>query len=491
MTDPIEKLESMYSQQNRYSNFGSMLNKMKVNGFRGITNFEISFNSPITAITGVNGSGKSSFCQIAACAYKKPEGTVYYERYYLKDFFPVSVLDPLPFSIGSNVEYYYQTEVSDINKQLTISRRDSEWSGYKRQPERNCYYIGFTIYIPKIERRDLSIYFGTKLDRKVTRTISSDVKGYISKILDRSYDSIRFEELSYNTRERQQKLEIGVVSRNGLEYSENHMGFGEARTLYIIDSLENAPNNSLFVLEEPETSLHEDAQYKLGRYFLDVCIRKKHQIIISTHSSAILAALPKSARICLLRTESNQLEKIEGASSTRIKSILSKGKEKALNIICEDRIAKQMIEEILRVYDNSILKNIAVHYVGSIDTIKKTISVIQSIPGFNLLGVLDTETQVTNQPNLISLPGTMRPEQEILNPVDVIDYLTTELGVNIHELLAINRERDHHELLGTIAHESNVDCERVEMMAITKYVQVKGKDYFNPILVKIREKIST
>jgi predicted ATPase len=491
MSDSIDKLTRMFSKENRYANFGPVVNKVKINGFRGITNFELNFNFPITAISGINGSGKSSICQIVACAFKKPQETVNYNRYYLKDFFPVSVLDPIPFIVGSNVEYSYQTDVVDFDKQLTITRRESEWSGYKRQPERNCYYIGFTIYIPKVERRDLSIYFGTKLDRKTIREISNDTKSYISKILDRNYDSIKFEELSYNSNDRKQKLEIGIISRNGIEYSENHMGFGEARILYIVDLLENSPNNSLFVIEEPETSLHEDAQYKLAKYLMEVCIRKKHQIIISTHSSAIINALPRIACVCLFRKDNNDLEKIEGVSSQRIKSILSKGREKALTIICEDKIAKQMIEEIIRVYDNSLLRSVGVHDVGNIDTIKKTISVIKEIPGYNLLGVLDTETQVGNHESLVSMPGTLRPEQEILNPPEVIRALSKELGVNVHDILIINSDKNHHQLLGLVAHEANVSLERVEMFAITEYVIAKGQDYFNGLILKIKDKIGT
>ncbi len=488
MANPIEKLERMYTQQSRYATFGPTINKMKINGFRGINNFEINFDFPITAISGLNGSGKSSICQIASCAYKEPEESLSYQRYYLKDFFPVSVLDPTPFIIGSNVEYQYQSDVAGTNKVLTITRMKSEWSGYKRQPEKHCYYIGFTIYIPKVERRDLSIYFGTKLDRKIIREITPEISNYISTIIDKAYDQIKFEELTYRSKSRKQNLTIGVVKKGEFEYSENHMGFGEARILYIVDLLESAPDKSLFILEEPETSLHEDAQHKLIRYLFDVCIRKKHQIIISTHSSTILNVLPPIARICLLRN-SNSLDKIEGASAQRIKSILSKGRDEALTIICEDSIAKSIIEELLRIYASDILRNIGIFDVGNIDTIKKTIQVTQTIPGFHVLGILDTETQVANQENLISLPGHLRPEQEILSPPEVIEYLTNELSVDVNQILTLNGELNHHELLGIISHEANVQSNRVIMMAITKYVLIKGAAFFSSIIEKIREKI--
>lgn len=81
------------------------------------------------------------------------------------------------------------------------------------------------------------------------------------------------------------------------------MGFGEGRTLYLVDLLENSPEQSLFVIEEPETSLHEHAQHELAKYLLDVCFRRHHQVILSTHSDQILSALPSASRLlCTVTT---------------------------------------------------------------------------------------------------------------------------------------------------------------------------------------------
>ena len=81
------------------------------------------------------------------------------------------------------------------------------------------------------------------------------------------------------------------------------MGFGEGRILYTVDKLENSPQKSLFIIEEPETSLRESAQHKFAKYLLEVCIRKQHQIILSTHSSVIIDALPSVSRKLMVRNE--------------------------------------------------------------------------------------------------------------------------------------------------------------------------------------------
>ena len=81
-----------------------------------------------------------------------------------------------------------------------------------------------------------------------------------------------------------------------IRYSENHMGCGQGRLIRMIDAIENAPEQSLIVIEEPETALHQDAQHNLAIYFLEVCKRKRHQIIVTTHSPTIVDAMPMEAR---------------------------------------------------------------------------------------------------------------------------------------------------------------------------------------------------
>ena len=114
----------------------------------------------------------------------------------------------------------------------------------------------------------------------------------MSNILSIEYTDLQNNSVSNDKREEE------VISAKSVsaEYSENHMGCGEGRLLKLVDALENAPNMSLFVIEEPETALHQSAQHKLSEYFLDVCLRKRHQIIFTTHSTEVLSALPPQAR---------------------------------------------------------------------------------------------------------------------------------------------------------------------------------------------------
>jgi ABC-type enterochelin transport system ATPase subunit len=93
MSDAFSKLKSKYELANRYANFGAVIRRMQVCGFRGISNLTIDFDFPITAISGLNGAGKSTIGQLATCGYRMPTGSVNYKRFYVAQLFPVSVAD--------------------------------------------------------------------------------------------------------------------------------------------------------------------------------------------------------------------------------------------------------------------------------------------------------------------------------------------------------------------------------------------------------------
>jgi len=105
VSDPVKQLRAKFDEKNRYANFGPVIRKMRICGFRGITDLIVGFDSPICALSGLNGSGKSTVGQLSVCAYKKPSTSVDYRRYYVKEFFPVSVADQNPFDANERAEY--------------------------------------------------------------------------------------------------------------------------------------------------------------------------------------------------------------------------------------------------------------------------------------------------------------------------------------------------------------------------------------------------
>ncbi|MFN9570572.1 MAG: AAA family ATPase, partial [Cyanobacteriota bacterium] len=81
----------MFSTRKRYANFGAALSEILIRGFRGIEEVLLVIESPITAISGLNGTGKSTIAQLSTVAYKKPvTESKQYKRQVIPHFFPVS-----------------------------------------------------------------------------------------------------------------------------------------------------------------------------------------------------------------------------------------------------------------------------------------------------------------------------------------------------------------------------------------------------------------
>lgn len=67
-------------------------------------------------------------------------------------------------------------------------------------------------------------------------------------------------------------------------YSDAFAGSGESAATLLVHNLMLAPSESLILLDEPETSLHPRAQQRMLEFLAHQAVRKKFQIVMSTHS---------------------------------------------------------------------------------------------------------------------------------------------------------------------------------------------------------------
>ncbi len=437
MNDQRHALDSMFKESSRYNNFDEILMQMQIQGFRCHANTIIKINSPITALCGLNGTGKSTILQLAAAAYK---GNLPRTGYYIKDFLIVGTLDPKPFKDNASVEYkYWQGERPQKTLTLSRSAETSSWLGYKRRPHRYVLFAGVGLYLPKVEQHDFICRKAGKLEIVSSNPVSREIKEWTSKILGQNYEDIISNEVTFS----QQSGTVVSVKRGGTSYAEPNMGFGEGRTQYLISALETIPNKSLVLIEEPETSLHPSAQHEFGRYLVDVVKRKCHQILLTTHSEFILEALPSNSRIYLYR-EDNNINTIQGLTSLQAKSLMSQGHVKALHILVEDECAKIILQEILRREDHDFLRSVGIYAVGGAPDIGITMQTLSN-KGFPIAAVRDGDQSSEPKTNLFKLPGKLPPEKELFNNLAVKQFLSDMYHINLDDFMAGLAEVDHHE----------------------------------------------
>jgi predicted ATPase len=438
MPDPRNTLQQLFTKDSRFDNFGEILVSLHVQGFRCHTNTLIEVESPITAFSGLNGTGKSTLLQLGAVAYNKSLGNN--ERYHIPSFVVAGKLDPQPYTDAASVEYGYWQD-NRIPRKLTVTRRVTQkrWSGYRSQPIRRVYFAGMGLYLPQIETRDFAVRNASKLQILNCQPLAPDAKQWVERILGNHYDG-----MDRNTIKHPKQARNVVTAARGIaHYSEANMGCGEGRVQHVIQQLEDLPERSLVLFEEPETSLHQSAQFELGRYLIDVCIRRRHQVLLTTHSESLLAGLPSASRIYLDRGQ-NEIRPIAGLSGSQAASLMGGGAVKALHILVEDEVARAVLREIVRLSDPQFLKVIGVHPVGDKGTIQKTMQALAG-KGIPIAAVRDGDVGQNPGQNLFSLPGNEPPEKEVLQKCpEVAQMLSDEYGLTLPDFMAGVDPDEHH-----------------------------------------------
>lgn len=445
MSDPRDILQKLFEPNNRFPNFGEIIVAMQIKGIRCHADTTLEIGSPITAFSGLNGTGKSTILQLAACSYDPPYST----PYRVSNFIVANSLDPTSLSRGSSVKFAFCTQDGGT-RPLTLSYRGS-WDGYNRRTRRHVLFAGIGRYLPRSESPSF-INRARFLKVHNSAALTAQIQQCTCKVLSQSYDEIAANRTDIRTRLGDT---ITSVKRNGIGYSESNMGFGEARTLHLIQLLETIPERSLVLIEEPETSLHLSAQQQFGAYLVDVCTRRRHQILLTTHSEFILHALPTASRIFLDR-RSASVYPVPGLTAMQAKSLMAEGLVKALNILVEDETAKAVLAAIIRRHEPALGTTWAIHIGGDKDRLASTVSCLKgtAIP---LAAVRDADVREAPKENIFKLPGTRPPEVEIFQSAFVEKHLAEAYATNLADFRATLTGVDHHGWFARLALKLGMD----------------------------------
>lgn len=471
MADPRHLLQASFEASKCYGNYGDVLLAIHAKGFRNHADTVLRIASPITAICGVNGTGKSTMLQLAAAAYQTTDK----QRYYISSFILAGSLDSKPFRDDASVEYTYAEPPASDGKQrernLSVSRSGSSWSGYDRQPNRHVFYLGSGFYWPQSERdASFKALFGdsTFLPR-FRRQLQDCVIGWASQILLCKYSLAHQNEMRKRYARRSTKL-ISARREGGLEYSEANMGFGEARLYALITQLESAPEKSLVLMEEPETALHPCAQHELGKYLMDVALRRKIQIFLTTHSEYLLLALPQKSRVYFKR-EGVGVVPIQGIGVRQAVSMMEGLAAPAIYILVEDDIGEAIVVELLRKHDADFLKTTRVIAAGDKDQIQRMMSVFedQKIP---ICAIRDGDFGADAKLKMFKLFGAEPPEKEIFGSQVFRKQFAEQLGVDWDAADIVNKTKNHHHWFEIL--EVQTAHKRAELLPLAARAYLEG-----------------
>lgn len=257
-----------------------IIRSLKINLLKNIRDLEIDFSvSGLTAIMGVNGSGKSTILHALACCYKPLPDSEQHD-WKFREFYTPNTDSLWQGSSFSMFHDYRLDRIQLANQEVSYSKQADRWAPrYERRPARHISFIGIESCVPVIEKekRQSFIRYTTS---PLTTEIANLIKEKASFVMNRDYSS-------YNIHTTRNSRYIGVEHER-CRYSALSMGAGEQRIFHILENVFNAPKYSLILIDEIDLLLHVHALKKLLQVLKERATLKNLQIIFTTHSLLIL-----------------------------------------------------------------------------------------------------------------------------------------------------------------------------------------------------------
>jgi len=445
--------------------------------FRGLNSLDVEFDYPITAIAGKNGAGKSTILALAACAFHSgPKGFKLLKRqktyYTFSDFF-IQHADEIPpegISIFYKIAHNNWTKNSRVPTGEGIGRqgrkkvKNGKWNDYGSRVKRSTVFLGIERIVPHSERsqsRSYSKIFKAKPPKGWEKDVMEDV-GYV---LNKKYENYTSLEHS--------KYNLPVVLCNGVIYSGFNMGAGENALFEIFSTLHATEDGALLVIDEIELGLHAEAQRRFMDRLKTTCLKRKTQIICTTHSTEIFDRLPNDARF-YVENVAKKTRVTPGISSEYAFTKMSAKKGLELDIFVEDDIAKSLL---LAALPSAVRSRVTLHIIGSASVLARQLaSSYLRDEKKPILAIFDGDQRSRQKDNLAHakkmaenpkkdfdewfkgrvayLPGDTWPELWMLQRgIEILPDLAEVLNVDESELsdfieyaLQAGKHREFHEL---------------------------------------------
>lgn len=410
----ISDLENKVSK----TDYGSYLRRVVLKKVRGFNDRIVNFDFPVTALVGPNGGGKSTILGAAGLIYK---------GFAPSDFFAKSgKYDASMMDWRIEYELIEKRLSPRLHVQRTASFPKLKWN--RNAIERPVLKFGVSRTLPATERRELGKAVGSKFVANEVIEISKPVIEAVERILGKEMKGCS--RLSVDS---QGKATLFALSSpDGNEYSEFHFGAGEASVIKMVFEIEEAPANTLILIEEIENGLHPVATRKMVEHLIDVASRKSCQVIFTTHSNEALSPLPSQAIWAAYNGEV-----LQGKLDIFALRTITGQIDAALAVFVEDNFAERVMTAVFRHYGNVELQTIKIHGMGGAGPAiavnkQHNLDPTSSFPSVCILDGDQRERENASE-SVYCLPGTGSPEQHIFGYVhENIETLAARLAAALN-----------------------------------------------------------
>lgn len=276
----------------------------------------------------------------------------------------------------------------DGQKRSSVQRR--EFSSKKEYIRRNSSRVKRALD----ESETTHVLYNRERILEPAVTLESDEIKSISQILGRRYTSISLVKHNFFGVE-------GFTARMASDahnYSEAYAGSGEFAAIMLVHKVHSAPERSLILLDEPETSLHPGAQKELTRFLAKASIAHAHQIIMSTHAPAIIEELPANAIKTLDLNPTTHRVAVLSQSASPSEAFNRLGATfQQRTVLVEDDLAAEFVRRAAISIGADYAESINVEPVGGANRILNQIIPVQAQLDSNCIIILDGDQSPKRQ----------------------------------------------------------------------------------------------
>lgn len=322
------------------------IKSINIEKLKGINDCPISFpaKKSVTAIMGINGSGKSTILHALSCVFK-PIGKSSKENNKFSDFFTPhdqNNWQDSKFTVffrtleqTNNGDKIIFNEIHDDEDKPIVYVKDKRWRPiYARRIERESVYIGLQNLATLADNTGASKYAEYTKNYIYTPAIKKKMIDALNTILDAKYSDL----FECQTVKGNKKF-IGMVNKD-IEYTEHTMGAGEKRVFEIVKNVYTGDlkPNGLLIIDEIDVLLHERAFHELIKFLISESTAMSFEVIFTTHRESIIHFKNK-INIISIWNVGNGIEAFPGVSADALRQI-SNVEPDMVNIFVEDSLAK-------------------------------------------------------------------------------------------------------------------------------------------------------
>lgn len=372
---------------------------VKIHNVKNVDNFEfdIPTEKGLYALTGENGSGKSTIISCAAAAFYVPS-------FY--DYFG----NPRD---GAFIEFDFD------GRKRNVEEKDGYWKKPTNKLEITGFYEGSIVFGNRFKDIDYSLLGKlATIKKEQLMDASNFVKTSLGNIL---HDDETYYKTLYVLKNKEAK-ELGLqrptyyYENKGALISQLNMSTGENLLLTILSSIERRLKKRVYgeppafmFLDEVELALHSSALRRLVYFLKDIAEKFNTVVLFSTHSIELIRSISPENIFYLQRHGDGSIETINPCYPVyATRNLESSNYGHDYIIMVEDDLAKTIIDKILREKRLRSNKRVLVISVGgwmqvlrfAYDTIRSNLALSTT----KILIVLDRDIKD-------DVPGFMKSER--------------------------------------------------------------------------------